>query len=214
MPTVLKLNVSRATPLFRGQDHYWRLMLAMTKAADSFTVTQVRACTDDPTTAPIRAFVARLVKAGIAEETGETAESALGGRDERVYRLIKRPDDLPVISRDGSRSRPTTAQQQMWNVMRGPLAKAGFTTRDLVAYGSTDDLPIMIASATQYVRHLGAAGYLVLMEQGAAHRPSVWRLKPSKNSGPKAPRILRAKIVWDENRAAIAGDVIAEEEPA
>jgi hypothetical protein len=38
------------------------------------------------------------------------------------------------------------------------------------------------------------------------------RLKPSMNSGPRPPMILRAKLVFDQNRHRLVGDIMAEEE--
>lgn len=210
MAVVLKLSVSKATPLLRGQDHYWRVMRAMDAAGGSFTVSQVRAVSDDRDTAAIRAFVQRLVKGGIAEDTGQLAGTPIG-RDERIYRLLRRPDATPVLSRDGAVMRSSSGQQQMWNVMRGPLARGGFTAADLVTYGSTEHMPVPLASAKTYIQNLHRGGYLVQLDPGGPGRLATWRLKPSRNTGPAAPKVLQAKLVWDANAERLAGEIIAEE---
>lgn len=211
MPVALKLMLKKTEPLYRGQDHYWRVMRAL-DAGDGreFTVSQIRSVTDDTGTAPIRAFVQRLVQSGVAEVA--SSQASLLGRDERVYRLLKRPEETPIVSRDGQIVRPTTGQQQMWNVMRGPTGRRGFTPQDLVTFGSTDDVAVTLATAKTYIQNLARAGYLLQVAEGGPARFAVWRLKPSRNTGPRPPMILRAKLVFDQNRHAVMGETIAEED--
>jgi hypothetical protein len=211
MAAILKLGVDRVVPLRRGQEHFWQVMLALSARGDAFTASQILACSEEAHMATIRAYLRRLVKAGIAAIETEPAATNYPGRSETLYRLLQRPADPPVVSRDGSRLRGSTAQQALWNVMRGPMGRSGFTARDLVSWGSTDILSISIDTAKSYVKSLAAAGYLVAARPGGPNRLTIWRLKPSRNSGPRPPAILRAKIVWDQNRGKLAGEVIAEE---
>ena len=110
--------------------------------------------------------------------------------------------------------KPVTPRQLMWNVMRGPTGRNGFSAADLVRFGSTDTSPVTLRAAKTYIRNLADAGYLHAFEPHGTKAPTTWRLKPSMNSGPKPPAILRARIIWDQNRERIIGDVIAAEEPS
>ena len=88
--------------------------------------------------------------------------------------------------------------------MRGPLARDGFTFHDLALWGSTDESPVARNTAQAYVQRLADAGYLVQVHAGGPQKPTVWRLKPAMNTGPRPPLVLRAQIVFDQNRMTAA----------
>ncbi|MBN9236100.1 MULTISPECIES: hypothetical protein [Phyllobacteriaceae] len=209
MPPALKLTVAKAELLYRGRDHFWRVIRALGADGRRFTAAEVRGACDEPQRGTIPTLLRRLQRDGFVEACGERRSAA--GKLEKEWRLIKAPKAAPTVSRDGRRRRPSTAQQQMWNVMRGPLARAGFSFADLVAYGSTDDLTVPAVTARSYIGALSKAGYLLRLDPGGPGRPALWRLRPSMNSGPLPPMVLRAKLVFDQNRHRVAGEVLAEE---
>jgi hypothetical protein len=61
----------------------------------------------------------------------------------------------------------------------------------------------------RYATALRDAGYLIA--SGPKHRLS-FQLKPSMNTGPKAPRLLRTRMVFDPNRGVVAGEIVAEQQ--
>lgn len=97
------------------------------------------------------------------------------------------------------------SQTQMWNVIRGPMGRSGFSAAELVVFGSTDDVKIRGASAGAYVKHLARAGYLLCLQKADRSSQAKWRLKPAMNTGPRPPTILRIDLVFDQNRAAVMG---------
>lgn len=198
MGMVLQLHVARAEILTRGQDHFWKVMRAIQAEGLPITAREVALRSNEGKRSNIPAFLRGLVRAGFVEKTAPGA-----------YLIVRPQARTPRLSRDG---RQMSRQQDMWNVMRGPLAREGFTARDLRAWGSTDEAPIALETAKAFISRLSAAGYLTEVAPGRAFQLSVWRLRPSMNTGPLPPRILRTRVVWDQNRNALMGEVLAEEE--
>lgn len=198
MGMALRLRVDRAEVVLRGQDHFWRVMRAIQAAGLPITAREVALRSNEGKRSDIPAYLSRLARAGFVERTGRGA-----------YRIARQQTRTPRLSRDG---RQTSRQQDMWNVMRGPLAREGFTARDLMVWGSTDETPIALETAKAFIQRLSAAGYLLQLAPGKAFKLSLWRLRPSMNTGPLPPRILHTRVVWDQNRNALMGEVLAEEE--
>lgn len=116
------------------------------------------------------------------------------------YRLVLDVGvDAPRVRKDGSFP-PETAQNRMWRAMK---VLREFSTRDLVVHASLPDSTIADTTASIYCRWLEAGGYLV----AADIKPSRYRLV--KNTGAKAPQILRIKQLYDPN----TGKVVATENP-
>ncbi|MDJ1463430.1 hypothetical protein [Nitratireductor sp. GZWM139] len=211
MGIVLKLTVGRTEPVLRGEDHFWRVIRTLGANNNLFTVSDIAAVSQEPHSGTIASYLRRLHLAGIVVRDGKRRR-AEGGKLEHIYRLLNAPTDAPCVDKAGNARPRRTAQQQMWNVMRGPIGRSGFSYCDLVSFGSTDDLPIHSVAAKSYIARLKRAGYLLPVDPGGPGVPAVWRLKPSRNTGPKPPMILRAKMVFDQNRHVLMGDLIAEED--
>lgn len=212
MVVALRLTVGRAEPLLRGQEHFWRCIRVLGRDGNAFSASALRAMSDEPRIETVTTYLRRLTTAGLLRVEG-TARNATTRKHERLYVLVREQDEPPVLTKDGGLApRQTSAQQAMWNVMRGPLGRQGFTFADLVAWGSTEDVSIKEWTAKSFIQALSAAGYLLQLDPGGPRRRAVWRLRPAMNSGPKPPMILVAKLVYDQNRGKVAGPVIAQED--
>lgn len=209
MTIQLELRVSNGKPVLRGHDHYWSVIRDIGKE-NPFTLAEVAARSNDPTNKSIGDFLGRLAKAGYVEVLStEYGPTARGGSVARyVYRLVRRPIATPIINRDGSIGTQGLANAQMWNAIR---SLKQFDKRELSLAATTAEVQVAINTALAYARHLANAGYLIVVRQGKSTTSTIWRLKPSMNTGPEAPRILKSKMVYDVNRRAIMGNPIAEE---
>ncbi|MFT4162827.1 hypothetical protein [Shinella sp.] len=205
MSLVLALKVRKGKVPQRGNDHFWSVIMERHRAGQSFSVRDIDAASDARITT-IRDFVQRLVKAGLVEE----AEAAAVATDTR-YRPLVIQSAAPRVRRDGSMIESQPATRCMWNLMRGPVGRAGFTYRDLVAWSQTDETPISVHTAKSYIKLLRAAGYLIQVDPGKPGTPATWRLDPLMNTGPRAPMILRTRLVYDPNRQEVFGPAEAEE---
>lgn len=206
MSTILALKVTPGEPVQRGNDHYWRVMRALTEADRErpFDLADVLGFCIRGDRKSLRDFLRRLEKAQIVAGPFENTEGGL------YWRLIKRPMLLPHLDGDG---RPlTSGQDAMWNAIR---ALGSFDADELALAASTEICAIAVITAASYLRRLNDAGYLKIERPsmaGRSPRKTIYRLKPSMNTGPLAPKILRTKLVYDPNRNAVMGPVVAEED--
>lgn len=205
MSTLLALNMKvQGKPVLRGIDHYWSVIMERHRAGEPFTVRDIDLAAN-ANKASVRDFVRRLERAKLIERIGAT-EGGAG-----IFRPLVVQSAAPQVRRDGTVIESLPANQCMWNMMRGPLARAGFTWRDLVAWSQTDETRIKPLTAKAYIKTLSAAGYLTAVQPGKGSKPAIWRLLPHMTTGPAAPKILRTKMVYDPNKNTVVNPVTADE---
>ena len=190
MAKVLKIEIRRA---LRGFEHYWSVMKELSVDCGEFTIADVEARSNGGGPNDVWDYLKRLTLADLAEKTGATREGAGPGARAVVWRLKRTHGPAPRLRRDGTEV-PMDGQQRLWIAIRS----LGVFTIPELAYAATLDRPVPPNTAASYVRRLQAAGYLV--RQGAS-----FRLKPSMNTGPEAPKILQTHSVWDPNRRVVMG---------
>ncbi|MDR2172656.1 MAG: hypothetical protein LBE32_00350 [Burkholderiales bacterium] len=119
--------------------------------------------------------------------------------DYSAYRLIRDVGvDAPRLRPDGTTSTFGDHQAAMWRTMR--ILRCDFTATELAGAASTDDCNVSIDSARLYARHLCAAGYL---QKVGVRAEACFALKPSRDTGPRAPIVGRTRIVYDPNLGKI-----------
>lgn len=200
-PTPDMAALTAAVP--RGHAGFWAIIRER-DAAGPWSITDIAGGTNARRDT-VADYVRRLVRAGIAEALG-TVDRTDNRTPAALYRLTRRPIDAPRIRRDGTESLPT-GQEQMWRAIR---QLPNFSVPELVHAASTDVVRIAPEAAYTYVRRLHGAGYVAPLDPTAPWRTCAWRLKPSMNTGPHAPRVMRTKFVWDDN----LGQVVGAAEPA
>ncbi len=214
MPFILENELLGAK--LTGHDHFWRVIRELGAGGASFTISdvvgQTRAHKDS-----VGDFVRRLCRATppIAERAGyrevKAAHWGEGKSTKAVaYRLLQSPRDTPSLRRDGTPGRYGQMRQQIWNILRGPQARAGITAGELAFLAETDR-PVKQSTAAEYLIWLHAAGYLVVEEKAAHGRLTRYRLRPSMNTGPLAPKLLKTRVVYDPNRLEVMGSTPIEE---
>ena len=202
MSVILKLKSDGSKRILRGHDHYWKVIRELTEEDSKklFTAHDVDGKCSGNLLRDVKLFIKLLIEADIAKKVGERFPNM-----DNVYRLLRRPIETPVLSRNG-KTKSGQVQQNLWNTMHA--LKGGFKVRDLMIMASTEDVPITLYTAKSYVKTLNKAGLFIVKGKGVA---TTYRLKPSANTGPKAPKILRSKLVYDANTETIIGEVNAEE---
>lgn len=197
-------NVPIALP--RGPEHYWKV--AREFGATGFTLSDLAGCTNGVARSTVKHWIGDMVAAGVLKVVG--ARKAIAGRDAHVYAVAIKAAKAPVQRRADYTGERGRIQQQLWTAMR---TLGQFGIRELAAAASTDDLAIKPRTAEEYVRRLTRAGVLIVVEPYAKGKPGatgaragVWRLKKSADTGPRAPKVFKATIVFDANRSAIIGE--------
>ena len=143
----------------------------------------------------IQQFIQGLVKAGYLKIVKEKKQGKL--ITIRTYKVVKSPRDVPRVRKDGTEVTMGKARLQMWRTMK--VLKT-FDVRELVVNASTEEIPVNESDAKYYLRYLVKAGYVAVVKQGKGTGNggvlSVYRLKPGKWTGPKAPMIQNVKHVF------------------
>lgn len=203
MSIVLKLTVKKGQSVLRGCAHYWSLMMNHAATDASFGIAEIFDRSNGQRT-NIVDFVKRLEKGGFLERVPLMEPPR--------WKVRIKQSSTPKVRRDGTVLTGASKQQAMWNTMRSPVSRAGFTANDIVAWGSTDDIRIAKDAAKSYIAFLANAGYLIQLAAGGPNKLALWRLAPHMNTGPLPPMVLRTRIVFDQNRHEVVGEIIAEEE--
>ncbi len=200
MSIALKIALAKGQPVLTGQDHYWKLMMDAEMRGQSFSVDDIFGLSNNRGREQISAFLAMLEKAEIIRGTGEQ-----NPRGRPFYRIVARQSATPAFKRDGTLIPDRmTARQALWNAMRSPFFRNGFTLIDISAHASTNSLAINRRSARLYISCLLRAEYLIVLQRGSSTTPTIWRLV--RNTGPAAPKLLKAECVYDPNAEKIFGE--------
>jgi hypothetical protein len=204
---VAKLTV----PVCTGQEAIWQIIRDLDRNGP-WTINDIDGEASRAHFDTLVEFVHRLRAGGYVEIVG--TRKIRGGGNANLYRVAIKQSAAPRLRRDGSKA-PPSGQQQMWRTMRNMTQ--GFDYRDLARVASTDELTITEITAKTYLHRLADAGLLQMLQPCKKGRvnasPAVWRLKPSANTGPLAPQILRTRFVFDPNlKSVVGGGSLAEAE--
>ncbi len=136
----------------------------------------------------VLSYLQGLEKAGIVAKEAEVTNGCL---KTNKYTLIKDMGLLaPVVNKEGKLIE-NTKQARIWRAIR--ILKT-FTLKDAVATASTDDDPIILPAAEQYLNYLRKAGYLIWNK-----KDKTYRLNLAMNKGIQAPQIQSIRQVYDPN---------------
>lgn len=198
MSIILALKTDGSRPVQRGSAYMWSVVRELTEQDRdrAFSAAEVLARTTRTEVSTVRKWLKTLARAGILESSP----------DGSAWRCLRRPVLLPHLSNDGRIV--STGQDAIWNAIR---KLKSFTAAEVAVAASTEETPVALATAARYVRALNDAGYFVVERAGRPGRPACYRLKPAMAKRPLAPRILRAKLIYDPNVNAVVGESEAEE---
>ena len=144
----------------------------------------------------INSYVQRLARGGYLSIEKRTAYHGAAAQL-FVYTLTRDcGNEAPRLRKDGSPSQHGGANDRLWRAMK--ILKT-FTYRDLIESASIEGGEIPATTVKSYIKHLHAAGYLAVTKPGAPNTPAHYRWLSSKNTGPRAPMILRTHQVFDPN---------------
>lgn len=203
MSIVLKLTAKKGKTALRGVAHYWSVIMDFAVAQRAFSYGDIRALSNS-SDSDLHSFLRRLAKAGFIAK--------VPGTQPVKWTVVIRQSAPPKIRRDGTVVKGASGRQAMWNAMRGPVCRQGFTAIELMGYASTDEQTITLATARHYIEELLNAGYLAQLRAGVRGSPAIFRLAPHMNTGPLPPMTLKTKAVYDQNLNEVIGEAIAEEE--
>ena len=197
-------NVPIALP--RGPEHYWSI--AKKAGAKGFTLGELAGCTNGVAYSTVKAWVYAMVRQGAVKRIG-SRKSAIG-LPAHIYAVAIKAAKAPVQRRADYQGVRGKTQQQVWTAMR---TLGTFSLVELTAAASTPEHPVKPRTAEEYVRRLTNAGVLAVVEPYAKGKPGAtgaragtWRLVKRADTGPLAPKVFNASIVFDANTQKIVGE--------
>ncbi|MBY6244112.1 hypothetical protein [Methylosinus sp. Sm6] len=205
----MRIPTHIAVALPRGPEHYWKEMRA--RNARGFTVQDIALSSEGVSNTTVKRYIWWLEKQGYVVKVGSKKD---GYAIANIYK-IKRDSRTAPIERAEDKGKPATARQALWTAMR---TLPQFGVAELTACASTEERPIARRSAELYVQKLVSAGVLEMLEapkrangwpRGA--RGGLYRLKPTANVGPLAPKLCKADFVFDPNKNRVLGEAVVTE---
>lgn len=185
----------------RGIDGYWSIILDLGRDGGTFSVPEInaRSNTDKAT---ISGYVNRLVRAGYLAL--DHLEPSSKGSAQRFYRILKLSAEAPRVRRDGTEA-PRDQQWRLWATIR--LMRHGFTAQQLAFTAGLDEA-VPIGTVRSYIQNLERVGYLGRVGSRQPGKMPTFRLV--NDTGPKPPKILATRSVWDQNRCQLVGESVTE----
>lgn len=176
-----------------GPKLYWQAMRFLTRSDGSFTVRDLAERCGATIENTVACYVHACARAGHVDVVGERPS----GHPPAPFKLyavkVTAPEAAPFEKPDRE-VLLGAGHQQMWTAMRG-LQR--FTSRELAATASTDEVAISADAARIFCWKLEQAGYLQVL--GKDGRWKVLRIRPGMNTGPDVPVITGSGEVIDRN---------------
>lgn len=187
----------------RGPEHYWKMARGF--GAAGFTISELAGCTNGVAFKTVKNWVADMLAQNALGQVGTV--QATGAK---IYAVAIKATKAPVVRKPDYQGRRGRIQQQLWTAMR---TLGTFRIPELAASAATEECPVKPRTAEEYVRRLTRAGVLIEVQpykrggngRGVGATAGVWRLKKSADTGPLAPKVFQASIVFDANRSAVVG---------
>jgi Mn-dependent DtxR family transcriptional regulator len=191
------LTLDAKVRVLRGHEHFWRVICELDRGEHPWMTKDVDG-RSNADMASVRDYVKRLLKAGYVR----IVHPAAGGS--ATYRIAKPSREAPRLRRDGSEV-AEPLQDRLWRAMK--LIKT-FSSAELAA--SIEPAADVVATDS-YCKILARAGVLAVAEKGRPRgAKSIYRLRMT-DLGPIAPKVLRAKLVYDPNGRQILGEAETKE---
>ncbi len=168
-----------------GPPLYWRLMRACCRHFGFFTSAAIRDMVGNRDRHTIQFYIDFLRGEGIVRIVGEERQGAM-----IVHRYALTRDGEAPPARRAAGSGMGTRQQALWIAMR---SLGAFSPAELALVASTEQQRILPDTARPFIFDLKAAGYVAPVGEGK------YRLLPARNTGPRAPIVLRGRGVFDLN---------------
>lgn len=192
--------------VLRGEEHYWSVIRDIGAGGKPFRQIDIVGYSNGDTSSSVSAYIRKLERAGFIEKS---CKSTCGAD---TYQLVHAPRLAPVLTNDGKLSVKGKVQDYLWRTMK---MIGQFTVAELCGTASTDEVPIKEQTARNYVSHLFNAGYL--LDHGRAPSqggPLIFSLRHDMRTGPRAPRLIGAKIVFDPNLGRVMSERVTVSEAA
>jgi hypothetical protein len=186
--------------LMTARERMWQAMRSLGRKGD-WTISQVTDLAYPCELSSVKTYVDSLCKAGLV-----VRKQAVQGKNEAGNKWASIPHRLavtwpqaPRVDRDGKVVTQGLGVLAMWRAAR---IRKVFTPSELARDATIGEVQVKVTSARQYCIALEKSGHFKLLKKGQGrYVESQYQLL--KDTGPHAPAITRAKIVFDRNEGCL-----------
>jgi hypothetical protein len=190
--------------LMTPRERMWQAMKQLNRKGD-WTISQVTDLAHPVELSSVKTYVDSLVTAGLverkAEQQGQGAKKVglakgTGNSFEAIpHRMLVSWHEAPRLTREGRVVTQGLGNLAMWRCAR---IRKVFTPSQLATEASVGEIQVKLSTAKQYCLALEKSGYFKLLKKGhGGGVESQYQL--IRDTGPIAPAITRAKVVFDRN---------------
>lgn len=181
--------------LLTPRERMWAAMIKTTNQVGEFTLTQIIDLAHPTTMDAVSDYVESLAKAKLAEKiAGQTVTKGKAGISCARWRLLVNWPHAPRVNPQGHVVTQGLGVLAMWRAAR---MRKQFTPNQLAQDATAGGITVSLVTAKSYCLALERSGHFAFVSKGAGGRPSVFRM--ARDTGPHAPAVTRAKVVFDRN---------------
>lgn len=174
-----------------------RVWSAIRRLKKGFSISSVQdACEPMVMFGTVRDYMRALEAAGkirrVVDSTPVSGHGAM--RTTPLFDLTCKDYEAPRLLRNGTPVTQGLATEAMWRCMR--VLKT-WSPQQLSDAATLGDCVVPVQTVKAYIKHLSRAGYLQVVVPSKPGTQAVYRLV--RNTGPHAPAVTRAKVVFDRN---------------
>jgi len=185
--------------LLSPRERMWAAMIKLTNANKvdrTFTASDVIDLAHPCEFKTVGDYLAALEKACLVELVAEQGRKANGDMSNRRWRLLVNWAQAPRVNKAGHVVTQGLGVLAMWRAAR---IRKTFTPNELAQDATAGEVKVSVDTARQYCCALAKSGHFAYVTKGSGGKPSTLRLV--KDTGPHAPAITKAKVVFDRNEA-------------
>jgi hypothetical protein len=200
LPTLGGVGQAGGQILMSPRERMWSAMIKLTNSkARRFTPNEISDLAHPVLVGSVIDYLEALAKAGLAERVqAQQGRAANGDFEATHWRLLVKWAQAPRINAKGMVVTQGLGVLAMWRAAR---IRKEFTPSELARDASVGAIKVSHDTARQYCLALERSGHFKFISKGRGGIES--RFKLVNNTGPHAPAITRAKVVFDRNQGAL-----------
>jgi hypothetical protein len=184
--------------LMSPRERMWAAMIKLTNTAGKFTPNEISDLAHPALVGTVIDYLEALEKARCAKRLGPQGRAANGDFSKTHWQLLVNWAQAPRINASGVVVTQGLGVLAMWRAAR---IRREFTPSQLAQDASVAAVTVKLSTARQYCLALERSGHFSFITRGKGGIESHFRL--AKDTGPHAPAITRAKVVFDRNHGLL-----------
>lgn len=184
--------------LMTPRERMWQAMKTLNRKGD-WTISQVVDLAHPVELSSAKTYVDSLVIAKLVERKADKQEQVGRTFTSIPHRMLVSWHEAPRLTRDGKVVTQGMGNLAMWRCAR---IRKKFTPSQLANEASVGDIQVKLSTAKAYCIALEKSGYFKQLVKGSG-RFAESQYQLVRDTGPIAPAITRAKVIFDRNTGAL-----------